>query len=154
MRAIIFSDSHGNIENCKKAMERSGKVDLIIHLGDICRDVVALSKTYPDIPIESVVGNNDYGAIGEKTKVITFDGHKILMTHGHLFRDTVELSEYAEMRGAEIGLFGHTHMKYREKLWETLVVNPGSISRPRDGSPSFGIIETEEKKLSIATIEI
>ena len=59
MRAIILSDSHGDVRACMRAIEAMSPCDMIIHLGDIQRDVDFIKKEYPDIPVFSVMGNNE-----------------------------------------------------------------------------------------------
>ena len=35
MKVIIISDSHGNLDNVRKIMEKEKDVDRVIHLGDL-----------------------------------------------------------------------------------------------------------------------
>ena len=59
MKLLVFSDSHGNIEHMRRAVEQEHP-DQILHLGDVMRDAVELSRAYPNIPLELVPGNCDY----------------------------------------------------------------------------------------------
>ena len=38
-------------------------------------------------------------------------------------------------------VFGHVHVKHAEWQGETLILNPGSVSIPKDGSHSYMIYE-------------
>ena len=38
MRALVFSDSHGNLENMKKAINHFKDITTIFHLGDFIDD--------------------------------------------------------------------------------------------------------------------
>ena len=61
-------------------------------------------------------------------------GHRIFLTHGHLFNvrlDTGMLAEAARTTGADIVVYGHTHIALVEH-GDVTVLNPGSIARPRD----------------------
>ena len=35
MKILIVSDTHGREENLKKALEKTGAIDRLIHLGDV-----------------------------------------------------------------------------------------------------------------------
>lgn len=150
MRVVVFSDSHGDINRCISVMEAVGKVDMIFHLGDIYRDVEDLKTLYPDIPIEFVIGNNDWNFTGERRKFVDVDGHKIMLTHGHAYRTNEELAKDAAENGAELALRGHTHQAgdWVGEPGGVHVLNVGSVSYPRGGEPcSCGILETENGRL-------
>ncbi len=153
MRAIVLSDSHGNVRACEKAIDSMGEIDLIIHLGDIARDVKAIRQKYPHVSLVSVIGNNDFSFSSEDyERVIEFDGHKIFICHGHTLgvtHGTQRLEAVALKKGCEAALFGHTHCAYDKKGEPGIIIlNPGSVSRPRSGSPSFAVLETDSGILS------
>ena len=134
MRAIILSDSHGDVRACMRAIEAMSPCDMIIHLGDIQRDVDFIKKEYPDIPVFSVMGNNELFFCGKTEDVVQFGVH----------RSTQKLEEAALKNGCCAALFGHTHIPVFEKTEDgLLLVNPGSVSRPRWGCESFAVLETE-----------
>ena len=60
MKAIIFSDSHGSFNTMMKAIEAEGKIDLIIHAGDVVRDAEDLQIMCPRQAVAYVKGNNDW----------------------------------------------------------------------------------------------
>lgn len=71
----------------------------------------------------------------------------ILMVHGsprkineYLYEDRPEASfiRIARAAGADIILFGHTHLPYRKRVDNTLLVNTGSVGKPKDGDPRAG----------------
>lgn len=147
MRAIVLSDSHNNVSACEAAISASGKLDLIIHLGDIARDTDYLEALYYPTKVLSVLGNNDFLRQGDYERVIDFDGHKIFICHGHTLgvrTGTDRLEAMARQKGCEAALFGHTHQSCLKKRDDGfLILNPGSVSQPRGGKPSFAILETE-----------
>ena len=149
-RILIFSDTHGNI---KKATQIINNIpcDLIIHLGDLVRDVMELKKLFPDIPIEYVCGNNDYFGT-DYIKVVEFEGINIFCTHGHLYPFD-RLMEKAKSLNCTFALFGHTHKSMNQMQDGIRLFNPGSISRPRDDSPSYGVLEIEENIPKIVIIK-
>ena len=78
MKLLVFSDSHGNIEHMRRAVEQE-KPDQILHLGDVMRDAVELSRSYPNIPLELVPGNCDYairGGLVPTCGIIRLDGER------------------------------------------------------------------------------
>ena len=147
MRAIILSDSHGDVRACMRAIEAMSPCDMIIHLGDIQRDVDFIKKEYPDIPVFSVMGNNELFCCGKTEDVVQFGDYRLFICHGHTFgvhRSTQRLEEAALKNGCCAALFGHTHIPVFEKTEDgLLLVNPGSVSRPRWGCESFAVLETE-----------
>ena len=159
MRAIVLSDSHGNTASLERAIASVGEknIDLIIHLGDIARDVDYLEMMYYPIKVVSVVGNNDFMRSGDHERVITFDGHKIFICHGHTLGvsyGTEKLETMARVKECEAALFGHTHTPTLKKCDDGLIVlNPGSVSRPRGSKPSFAVLETENGKLKAAIVD-
>ena len=46
MKYLVLSDSHGNVDNMARAVERE-KPDGIIHLGDCWRDAEELHELFP-----------------------------------------------------------------------------------------------------------
>jgi len=40
MRILLFSDSHGNIQNMIKAINKNKNISMLIHLGDFIRDAI------------------------------------------------------------------------------------------------------------------
>ena len=56
------------------------------------------------------------------------------MTHGHYYcvsLGTEMLRKEGLARGVDIVMFGHTHRPYLEQDEEMIVLNPGSLSYPR-----------------------
>ena len=147
MNIGIISDTHGNLHSVDDAVSNAQNMDMWLHCGDCVPDAEYLQNLV-SVPVHGVAGNCDWPT--GKTcyeKIIDAAGHKIFLTHGHNYgaRYTTEyIREAAESQGADIAVFGHTHMV--EYLpGSPLVLNPGSASRPRDESRgSFMIMELFE----------
>ncbi len=150
-RILIFSDTHGNIKRCIETIDSIRDIDLVIHLGDTVRDAINLEKMYPEIDFKYVAGNNDFYSNAQSKIVIEFDRIKIFCCHGHQMSD-IALYEFARENECAYVLTGHTHRGLIIKEKGVTFLNPGSISRPRDGKFSYGIIETENGKASEAVI--
>ena len=57
-------------------------------------------------------------------------GLRIYATHGHIYGP----DRLPPLQPEDILLFGHTHVPFWEKRGETLCLNPGSVSIPKQGS--------------------
>ena len=60
--------------------------------------------------------------------------HRAYLTHGHHYYISVGtemLKSEAKARGFDIVFFGHTHKPLIERDENLLIINPGSISYPR-----------------------
>ena len=61
-------------------------------------------------------------------------GHRVAMTHGHnqhVERGVDILKYWALQNEADVVLYGHTHVPVVEQSSQMTILNPGSISRPR-----------------------
>lgn len=144
MRVLLFSDSHGYTQNMVRAVNRCKNVDLIIHLGDFVKDAVKIASMYPGIAIELVTGNNDWIKEFSSEKILDLEGKKILITHGHKYSvkyDYNMLIQKGRSIGADAVFFGHTHRTEEFFSEGMLVLNPGSISVPLQGSPTYCLLE-------------
>ncbi len=154
MKVLVISDTHGRIENVKRVLDQTIPfgIKTVLHCGDYLSDAKLIQKFYPEVEVYGVSGNCDGGYLVESSKVISIEGVPIYMTHGHRYGvkwgDYEELIIDAEAYGAKVALCGHSHCAYllrRQELW---LVNPGSISQPRDGqNPSYGIIEIQNSMI-------
>ncbi len=144
MRVLVISDTHGMIDRAIY-IARTGNFDKILHLGDTYTDAKNIAKK-TGIDTIGVLGNCDF-ASGELEKTIVLNGCKIKLTHGHKYdvKYSNDLLKFLiRQEGLDIVLYGHTHVADVEWLARSLILNPGSISLPRDGAPSYAIIEINE----------
>ena len=170
MKILIVSDSHRVNANLKTAIDRE-RPDMLIHLGDIedGEKAVELWAGAPKTPCIFIKGNCDrYLGSAELRDLAVFSlfGHRFFCCHGH--REYVnygltELCLAAAAQNCDIALFGHTHVPYDNwgdavkaynKYYNEAdpyasagirVLNPGSISLPRGGSPqSYMVMEMKD----------
>lgn len=156
-RILVFSDSHGSIKPMTDIIEAMPGVSAVIHLGDLNRDIQHLEDTFFDFPIYGVQGNNDYTGLYPNEKLLTIDGKKIFITHGHYYLSNwspERLKTLPITERADLILYGHTHIADVEHFDGKILANPGSISRPRMGDPSYGVIEIENGKLHYCNISV
>ncbi len=150
MKILVISDTHQHIQNVIKLMDIITDVDRIIHLGDVVGDAEDLESIYPKIPIDYVAGNCDfYELTVPKEKILKLMGKKILITHGHAYdvkRGYETIARRALSKEVDAVLFGHSHVPYIGYVKDIVLMNPGSISQPRDGKmPSYAVLEIDEK---------
>ncbi|QUO20644.1 metallophosphoesterase [Clostridiaceae bacterium Marseille-Q4143] len=146
MKVLIVSDTHGREQNLAEALEQTGPIDQLIHLGDVEGGAEHIRELAGDAPAAIIAGNNDFFCDLPNERIFTLGGHRIFMTHGHgyfVHSGTLYLKREARKKGADIVMFGHTHKPYIEEDNELLVLNPGSLSLPRQEGhrPTYIVME-------------
>ncbi len=158
MELLIVSDSHGHAERLTEALQRQIKrPDAICFLGDGLRDTEVWESV--GIPVYTVRGNCDWSGFyrDEPTeRFLYLEGHKLMLTHGHVYdvkSGYGRLEAYARENGADIVLFGHTHVPVELSLppkneeRRLYLFNPGSIAcDDGDGYP-FGTLTLQGKNV-------
>lgn len=173
MKVAIFSDIHGSVE----ALELIKKniipnIDEVWFLGDLYFDY----KNNEDTPKNRKVlyswfkenfnqkltvvisGNCDLKENSEneffkETKIIKeLLGKKILIEHGHEVKDA---KEYLLSQDCDILITGHTHVGEITVIEDKLLLNPGSVSFPRDESniPSYLLLDEENNNISLLSVD-
>ena len=122
----------------------------ILHLGDHTNDAVELQRRFPNTTVYMVRGNCDPNFSGEADLLLTIEGVKILMTHGHIFdvkTNFKSLVEYALQQEAALVLFGHTHKALIEQDKGLTLMNPGQM-RQHDSffTASYGVVTLSDGK--------
>lgn len=150
MNILILSDSHGrNLGSFDLIMQE--KPDAVIHLGDHDEDAAELKRSFSNISVYSVKGNNDYRLNVPFFSVIKLDGIPIYLTHGHKegvsMLNEGKVLQKAKESNCKIGFFGHTHRSLLKEADGIIICNPGSISLPRGGPPSYGKLITENGEI-------
>lgn len=143
MKALVLSDSHENFDSIVRAVEREKNIDMIIHAGDVNRDVLRIQERWDRIPCAYVIGNNDILVREPMQRTFTFGGRKVFLTHGHLLgvkNSLLRLELAAREEGADICIFGHTHSAYSELKDGMWILNPGASPR------TYGIIEVNNNR--------
>lgn len=147
-RILIISDSHGRNDNIKKAMEKAGQFDLMIHLGDVGPEYLNVERM-AGVPTYMVAGNNDYGGFLRDMSIIYLGSHRVLLTHGHRqgVHFGVDRLRYLALENeCDIAMYGHTHVPFLEE-GDVTIINPGSISLPRQigHKKTFMIMELDDE---------
>ncbi|XMB66403.1 metallophosphoesterase [Mycoplasmatota bacterium zrk1] len=141
MKILVVSDTHGRTSDLIDIIEKN-KFDKVIHCGDSEVDKMMF---YFDIDI--VRGNSPSDDNFPDEKLITLNGLRIFITHGHNYRVNLglrNLFQKAKTMKADIVCFGHTHVPLIEDKEGIIFINPGSLVRPRKKSKaSYMIIDLE-----------
>lgn len=160
MKILIVSDTHGRHTNLDRALEETGEIDVFIHLGDVeggeeyLNAVIGCEK-------HIVRGNNDFFSDLPREEEFFLDRYKVFITHGHSYYvslDPEHILREGQERKADIVMYGHTHRPFFEQKNGITVLNPGSLSFPRQegrrGSymimeiASGGVVTYEQKYLA------
>ncbi len=155
-KILVISDTHGRKRSMFKLVDRISDADRIFHLGDLVGDAMDLESVV-DIPVDYVAGNCDfYENRVPQRKIVEILGKKFYLCHGHhegVKYSLRNLEHLIDENDYDCVLFGHTHMSHMSYHKEKIILNPGSISSPRDGKkPSFAIIQIDEKGRIYATL--
>lgn len=149
MKILVVSDTHGRDSGLEKAVEREAPFDLLIHCGDVegREDYI---EALAECPCCIVAGNNDFFSDLPREEVITIAGHKFLVTHGHYYGVSMDLSgvvDEALSRNLDGVFFGHTHRPVLKTKKDFLLLNPGSLSYPRQQGrkPSYAVLFDDGK---------
>ena len=148
---LILSDSHGNIASVREVVKKHPSASYVLFCGDGLRDIETLESEFSTKIFLSVKGNCDLFYDAPDTRMIPLGGHNVFMTHGHLFgvkSGYGVLAKHARDQGADIVLFGHTHLPFEGRMTvgdhSVHLFNPGSIGRSFDGALSYGVLTLRE----------
>ena len=146
-KLLVLSDSHGGRTAIERVlMKESKNIDALIFLGDGLRDLELALTLCPKLRAYSVAGNCDYGALEPTDGLAGFGGVVVVYTHGHMYGgkyDLDTLADAAAARGAEVALFGHSHIPHAEQRGNVFLFNPGSCGRCYTGPDTYGLLTLE-----------
>lgn len=148
MKILIVSDTHRKEDNFERVLDIEKNIDMLIHLGDVegSEDYI---RSIVTCPCYMVAGNNDYFSMLNRELKIKIGDYNVLLTHGHnyyvsLGYETI-MSEGIAQR-MDIVMFGHTHKPLVDIEDEITLINPGSLTYPRQEGrkPSYIIMVLDE----------
>lgn len=150
MNLIILSDTHGLLRPAVLELLRSA--DAILHAGDINSQAV-VDKLASFAPLYVVRGNNDRGnndkdwaAAIPYDLTVTLYGVRFYMVHNK--KDVP-----ADLTGADVVVFGHSHKYSEEQRGDVLWLNPGSCG-PRRFHQEITLMRTQVSEGSIRVEKI
>lgn len=157
MRIVVTSDTHGDLSNFELAVSQQPKAEMFIHLGDCERDAEDINFCFRKRSVLLVSGNCDFGSVTPAESETVAAGKRIFFTHGHTYHvkyGYTEVINEAKRRKADICLFGHTHVPFTAYEDGLYIMNPGSLGHPREGNPTYGIIDITNAGIVLNTVEV
>lgn len=161
MKLFFMSDIHGSAFYLKQALaayERENASTIVI-LGDELyhgarnplteeygpKEVTDLLNAHAD-HILAVRGNCD-SEVDEMVlqyplmstySILMHEGRRFFLTHGHVFN----VNNLPPLSEGDVFCYGHTHVPKAEKQGKIYILNPGSITLPKENSPhTYGVLE-------------
>ena len=132
-KILIVSDTHGREETLYRVFQREEPFDLLIHCGDVEGGENDIERR-AGCACVMVTGNNDFFSALPPERELQIGEYHAWVTHGHHYyvsMGTERLAEEARQRGVDIVMFGHTHKPYVSTEAGVTLLNPGSLSYPR-----------------------
>lgn len=156
MKILIISDTHRRNENFLRVMEKVTPVDMIVHCGDVEGSEKLISDK-AGCPVQMVQGNNDFLSCLPREKEFVIGDYKVWLTHGHNYYVSMNyetLKREAKDREMDIVMCGHTHKPVIDIAGDLTLINPGSLSYPRQEGrrPSYIIMEIDREGKAHYTI--
>jgi len=161
MKIGVISDSHDHLENLNKAINivQVKGCQVLIHCGDFCAPFIMDELAKFKGEIHCVFGNTDdrfntpkkAEALGIKFHgdfaELEISGKKIAVNH---YPNIAKALASSDLYDAVF--YGHNHTASREKIGNTLLLNPGEIMG-RKGRVSLAIYDTEVNDIEFVDIE-
>ena len=150
MKVLIVSDTHGRRGELEEIIELEKPFQFLIHCGDVEGDEEYIRQT-AGCDCVFVKGNNDFFSDLSGSECFILEGFRVMVTHGHMYGvslNTAMLEEEARSRGVQIVMFGHTHRPYLEEKDGLILMNPGSVSYPRQPGrqPGYAVMEIRKNQ--------
>lgn len=149
MKVLVVSDTHGRDGKIEEVLTKEKPIDMLVHCGDVEGREFYI-EALAECPCYIVSGNNDFFSDLPREETVEINGSKILVTHGHYYgvsMDTYGIVEEAKARPVQGVFFGHTHKPVIKKKDGIFVLNPGSLSYPRQEGrkPSYAVLTSEKQ---------
>ena len=131
-------------------------VDHILHAGDVGSDAV-LTGLEALAPVTAVRGNVDAGLQRRlpDTAELELGGARVAVIHGNQLARRSAAVAAARFPGADMVVFGHSHVPSVDRVEKTLAVNPGSAGQPRFGSAvTVALARVEDGHIDAQIVEL
>ena len=145
MKILIVSDTHGRNSGYLDLLEQSEKMDMVIHCGDVEGSEYLISESAGCRTV-IVQGNNDYFSDLPREMIVKLGKYKALVTHGHAYYVNMgydHLVREARKRKVDMVIYGHTHRPVIAEENGIKVLNPGSLTYPRQEGRKYTYIIME-----------
>lgn len=161
MKYMFASDIHGSAYYCRKMLDAFEKenAERLVLLGDLLyhgprndlpreyapKQVIAMLNSCKHA-VYNVRGNCDAEVdqmvlefpIMADYALLEADGRTFYLSHGHIYNE----ANLPPLQEGDIFMHGHTHVLRAEKKEHYTILNPGSVSIPKEGNPpTYGVLE-------------
>lgn len=161
MKYLFASDIHGSAYYCRKLLDafREEQAERLVHLGDLLyhgprndlpreyapKEVIALLNEHKN-KIYAVRGNCEAEVdqmvlefpVMADYCILSVDGRTFYATHGHIYNQ----DNLPPLQEGDILIHGHTHVLKAQQMDGYILLNPGSVSIPKEGNPAtYAVLE-------------
>ena len=157
MKVGIISDTHikNNDESIIDILDTYFQdIDMIIHAGDYIDETVvdALINHKNFIGVSGNVDNTKVKELLKEKKLITLEGYRIGIFHGHGNGDSTLTRAYNRFKDDQVDIiiFGHSHQPLIKTMNKILLLNPGSLRYKRQERWfSYIILELQPSRIKV-----
>lgn len=161
MKYLFASDIHGSAYYCRKLLDafREEQAERLVLLGDLLyhgprndlpreyapKEVIALLNEHKN-KIYAVRGNCEAEVdqmvlefpVMADYCILSIDGRTFYATHGHIYNQ----DNLPPLQEGDILIHGHTHVLKAQQMDGYILLNPGSVSIPKEGNPAtYAVLE-------------
>ena len=143
MRILVVSDSHGDSFTLGRIIRNQPNAEVVVFLGDGESDVLRCGIHLIDKYVIKVKGNCDFYSELDANVTQVIEGKKFFITHGYLENVKFGIDNLiykGQEPGADIILYGHTHVPVSKYIDGVYVFNPGSVK-----NGEYGFIDITDK---------
>jgi uncharacterized protein len=158
---VILSDTHipDFAEQLPAALlPQLRRADLILHAGDVTSPVV-LDELASFAPVHVALGNGDGPAVvewGARSEVrLELEGVPVAMVHDSGSKSGREQRLTRRFPGAQLIVFGHSHIPVNAEQEGIRLFNPGSPTWKRhQPAPTYGLLLVTDARIRIRIVEL
>lgn len=154
MKIMFASDIHGSLYHTKRllALFEEEQADLLVLLGDFLYHGPrnAVPNGYDPLAVATALNQYKHKILGIRGNCesemdemllefpimahnyLFLDGKRVFLTHGHVYNRT----NLGVLQQGDILIHGHFHTPRYEEVNGVLVLSPGSVSLPKNWSPT------------------
>lgn len=161
MKYLFASDIHGSAYYCRKLLDafREEQAERLVLLGDLLyhgprndlpreyapKEVIALLNEHKN-KIYAVRGNCEAEVdqmvlefpVMADYCILSVDRRTFYATHGHIYNQ----DNLPPLQEGDILIHGHTHVLKAQQMDGYILLNPGSVSIPKEGNPAtYAVLE-------------
>lgn len=161
MKYLFASDIHGSAYYCRKLLDafREEQAERLVLLGDLLyhgprndlpreyapKEVIALLNEHKN-KIYAVRGNCEAEVdqmvlefpVMADYCILSVNGRTFYATHGHIYNQ----DNLPPLQEGDILIHGHTHVLKAQQMDGYILLNPGSVSIPKEGNPAtYAVLE-------------